>query len=191
MNLKTVFTFCLTLLIICTLSSFMPIHNEDDIYESVIRLHIIANSNSDYDQSLKLKVRDEILASHLLEGVADIIDAERLIETSASSLLECAEKATEKYGNSERVTLEWGYERYPTRYYSDTVYPAGRYRSLRIIIGDGEGENWWCVMFPPLCTESGVAKIPLGEEAKKTFTLGGDKKYTIRLKILEWFSFYD
>lgn len=191
MNAKTVFVFCLSLLLICALSTIMPIHNENAIYDSVIRLHIIANSNSEYDQSLKLKVRDEILESHILEGASTLNEAEKLIETRADRLVECAENAIKKYGNGETVSLEWGCERYPTRYYKDTVYPAGRYRSLRIVIGDGSGENWWCVMFPPLCTDSGVARIPLGEEAKMTFTIGENKKYTIRLKILEWFSFYD
>ena len=142
MNAKTVFVFCLSLLLICALSTIMPIHNENAIYDSVIRLHIIANSNSEYDQSLKLKVRDEILRSHILEGASTLNEAEKLIETRADRLVECAENAIKKYGNGETVSLEWGCERYPTRYYKDTVYPAGRYRSLRIVIGEGSGENW-------------------------------------------------
>ena len=124
MNAKTVFVFCLSLLLICALSTIMPIHNENAIYDSVIRLHIIANSNSEYDQSLKLKVRDEILKSHILEGASTLNEAEKLIETRADRLVECAENAIKKYGNGETVSLEWGCERYPTRYYKDTVYPG-------------------------------------------------------------------
>lgn len=191
MNKKTIITFCLILFVISMLLPYMPIHNEKDIYDSVIRLHIIANSDSEYDQALKLKVRDEILKTHFLEETNDINDASLMIEANADELLECARAVLLENGCQSAVSLEWGYERYPTRLYEDTVYPAGKYRSLRIIIGEGEGQNWWCVLFPPLCTKSGVAQIPLDDESKKTFTLGGDKKYTIRLKILEWFSFYD
>ena len=191
MNEKTVFTFCLSFILIALLSSFMPIHNEREIYDSVIRLHIIANSDSEYDQEIKLKVRDRVLKSQLLVGAEDMESAEQLIETNAAALVECAREVLLENGVDQQVSLEWGYERYPTRFYEDSVYPAGKYRSLRIVIGEGEGQNWWCVLFPPLCTESGVAQIPLDDEAKKTFTLDGGTKYTIRLKILEWFSFYD
>ena len=185
MNSKTIFTFCVIFISICILSAFLPIHNEDEIYDSVIRLHILANSDSEYDQSLKLKVRDKILESGIFDGAENMADAEKLIEGSEEKLLSIANEAIKEYGNGESVTLEWGYERYPTRLYETTVYPAGKYRSLRL------GKNWWCVLFPPLCTESGVAEIPLDKEAKKTFTVGTERKYTIRLKILEWFSFYD
>lgn len=191
MNTKTIFTFCITLILVCVLSSFLPIHNEDEIYNSVIRLHIIAASDSEYDQSLKLKVRDKILESDVFGNAKNMAEAEKMIVGSEEELLEIARKTIEEYGNGETVELKWGYERYPTRLYENTVYPAGKYRSLRIIIGEGEGQNWWCVLFPPLCTESGMAEIPLDKEAKRTFTLGGEKRYTIRLKILEWFSFYD
>lgn len=191
MKAKETFIFCVSFIAICILSSFLPIHNEDEIYDKVIRLHIIAASDSEYDQDLKLRVRDEILKSDVFGTAENMSDAEQIIEGSEAQLLEIAKGAVEKYGNGETVEVKWGYERYPTRLYENTVYPAGKYRSLRIIIGEGEGQNWWCVLFPPLCTESGVAELPLDKEAKNTFTLGGKKKYTIRLKILEWFSFYD
>ena len=117
-----------------------------------LRLHVIANSDSDYDQNLKLMIRDrvlEILHSEL-QTAADKEAAMAFVEGDLSKIEEACREALAPYADYG-VYAELGKCSFPTRVYGDTVYPAGEYDALRIILGAGEGKNWWCVLFPPLC----------------------------------------
>jgi len=188
--MKRLLIFVLSFLLILALSAFLPVHGEEKIYDSVIRLHVIANSDSDYDQSVKLAVRDGIIALDLFSADTETLeDAAALIEGNEELLCECADGVLESLGAEYISRIEWGTERYPTRIYDGITYPAGTYRSLRIILGQGEGRNWWCVLFPPLCTSKAVAddSLDINADAKKTFS-SSETKYVIRLKILEWLS---
>ena len=190
--MKRLLVFCISFLLILAVCAVLPVHGEQDIYDSVIRLHVIANSDSEYDQRVKLLVRDSILE---LDAFAD---ADTLEQAAASAMqneqafLESASDTLAECGAEYGCRVEWGTEYYPTRVYEGVTYPAGTYRSLRIVLGEGQGKNWWCVLSPPLCTSKATAEdsLTLGEDAKDTF-LSEEPKYTIRLKILEWFSFYD
>ena len=190
--MKRLLVFCISFLLILAVCAVLPVHGEQDIYDSVIRLHVIANSDSEYDQRVKLLVRGSILE---LDAFAD---ADTLEQAAASAMqneqafLESASNTLAECGAEYGCRVEWGTEYYPTRVYEGVTYPAGTYRSLRIVLGEGQGKNWWCVLFPPLCTSKATAEdsLTLGEDAKDTF-LSEEPKYTIRLKILEWFSFYD
>lgn len=125
-------------------------NNKTDIY----RLHIIANSNSNEDQKVKLKVRDAILKYEKIlfkDGVATKESAKALLMENASNLQRIAEQTLIENGFSYSVKLSTGIYEFPDRTYGEDFYPAGEYDALRIVLGDGKGENWWCVMFPQLC----------------------------------------
>ena len=120
-----------------------------EISSSLIRLHVIAVSDDEEEQAIKLRVRDEVLAciSPELERAEDISDAEVIVRANIGKIQRAAESAAQ--GRKVRVTLSEEY--YPTRDYDSFSLPAGKYTSLRVILGEGKGHNWWCVVFPPLC----------------------------------------
>ncbi len=128
-----------------------PLTAEDPY--SALRLHIIANSDSAEDQAAKLCVRDAVLqcVRERFEGAENSAEAEEILLAMGDELLECAKKALASCGTEHDVQLIDGEFSFPDRLYEGLLYPAGSYRALRIIIGAGEGHNWWCVMFPPLC----------------------------------------
>ena len=123
---------------------------QSSISSQLIRLHVIAASDETQEQEIKLRVRDAVLEylAPRLDGAADAEAARELIAANTDGIAKAAESAAE--GRTVRVTL--GRERYPTRRYDGFALPAGEYESLRVILGEGEGHNWWCVAFPPLCT---------------------------------------
>jgi stage II sporulation protein R len=121
--------------------------------EKLIRLHVVANSDTEADQALKLKVRDKILddITVLLKGVTDRDTAVKLINAHMDAIINDAETVVASEGYAYDVTAEIAVEEFPTREYDTFSLPAGKYTSLRAVIGSGEGHNWWCVVFPPLC----------------------------------------
>ncbi|MBO4562778.1 MAG: stage II sporulation protein R [Clostridia bacterium] len=124
-------------------------------YEAVrddLRLHIIANSDSEEDQAAKLRVRDAVLACVRERFSAATRDEARtLLFEMGGELQSAAEEALLECGMDYGAQLAAGEFDFPDREYGERVYPAGRYEALRIVLGEGEGQNWWCVMFPPLC----------------------------------------
>ena len=175
----------------------LPVHGETELYENVLRLHVIANSDSDEDQQLKLKVRDAILSEcgHLFSDCKSKNEAQNTVEKNLSLIESTAKKTLLSYGCDHGVSVSLGEETYPTRSYGSICFPAGDYLSLRIIIGEGTGQNWWCVLFPPMCmsaasyTDTNVS-VPVGLTAEqyKLITKTNEPKYNIRFKILEAFS---
>jgi stage II sporulation protein R len=116
------------------------------------RLHILANSNSTQDQQVKLKVRDAVLeAAKGISECENADEAEEYIENNLQIILETANETLAKNGFNYTATAEIGNFSFPEKSYKDVTYPAGDYEALRIILGEGNGDNWWCVMFPPLC----------------------------------------
>ena len=190
------------LLILCvfalcaTVCNILPIHGEEKIYESVVRLHVLANSDSDADQALKLKVRDGIL-SYVSPRVIDCKSREEAIEVLSSELDEIERVASEiialeGYSHSVEVTLTL--EDYPTRNYEAMSFPSGEYVSLRVLIGEAQGQNWWCVLFPPLCLSAATEKsvnedafiaVGLTSDQYKIITESDDARYYLRFKLLE------
>ncbi len=116
---------------------------------SLVRLHVLAVSDAPEEQELKLRVRDAVLSllAPKLAGVQSADEAGEVLTDSLPLIQAAAQEAAE--GRPVRVSL--GEERYPTRDYADFSLPAGRYRSLRVVLGEGQGHNWWCVVFPPVC----------------------------------------
>jgi len=152
--------------------------------EKLVRLHVVANSDSPSDQAIKLRVRDAVLAAaEPVLGSAD--DPEQALAAELPAL-ECA------LGREESVSVTLQNERFPTRNYETFSLPAGVYRTLRVTIGAGEGHNWWCVVFPTLCTaasldefESAAASGGFTDGELRLIT-GADEGYVLKFKTLEW-----
>lgn len=192
MNVKIIASLSAAILIAFTVISILPVNGEEKIYTDLIRLHVIANSDSDSDQKLKLKVRDAILESAETLGLnGSKTNAQMLITDGKSILLEAANKVIESEGYNYPVHIEFGEERYPERNYEDFTLPEGEYTSLRVIIGDGAGHNWWCVLYPPLCTavagerEETFISAGFTDSQYRAITESGKNKYKVKFKILE------
>ena len=182
----------LTLSVLCV--TVLPVHGEEEIYDSVIRLHVLANSDGEEDQALKLKVRDAVLAraDALLADVTSMEQAEQILAASLGDLAESAAACLGANGSEYPVRVTLGKEQYPTRYYEKLAFPAGEYLSLRVLIGAGAGKNWWCVLFPPLCLSAASAKgdtaklaAGLTEDQYRMITESDSPKYKLRFKVLE------
>ena len=197
--MKKILAVGVALVVIFVFLGFLPIHGEAQIYDSVIRLHVLANSDSKEDQDLKLKVRDELLltVSELCSSISctDIENAYTLVKENIPMITLKAEQCIAKEGYSYPVEVILGKENYPTKNYEDFAFPAGRYLSLQVRIGEAEGQNWWCVLFPPLClsaaSENGTAaedalvNIGFSGEQYKIITESDNVTYNVRFKILE------
>ena len=120
---------------------------------NLIRLHIVANSNSRQDQHLKLEVRDAVLAKieTLFRGVASKEEAREVLDNNLARIKDVAEREVRRRGRDYPVKVMLGSFSFPARTYGALTVPAGEYEALRIVIGDGAGDNWWCILFPPLC----------------------------------------
>lgn len=181
----------LALLVATLCIAAFPTDAEARIYEDTLRLHILANSDTAEDQQLKLQIRDKILNKYgeALSGQSSKSEA----AVAAAALLPKIEDDVEEWIRAEghcysvRATLteEW----YDTREYENFTLPAGIYSSLRIILGSGEGQNWWCVMYPPLCMDIATEKAPADDGfidySKEEVRLISSGKYTVKFKILE------
>ena len=153
--------------------------------EKLVRLHVVANSDSPSDQAIKLRVRDAVLAAaEPVLGSADDPDQALAAELPA---LECAAaEMLRALGREESVSVTLQNERFPTRDYETFSLPAGVYRTLRVTIGAGEGHNWWCVVFPPLCvsaTEQNRALDAMSEPERALITEANG--YELRFRIVE------
>ncbi len=165
-----------------------------ELSENLIRLHVVANSDSAEDQSLKLAVRDEVLLklNALLAGCRDKSAAEKIIRENRELLTAAASDKIAERGKSYPVSASLERESFPTVRYGGFSLPAGSYTSLRITIGKGAGQNWWCVVFPPLCLtaaeeKSEFKKFGLSEETIKIITEDSDG-YVVKFKLLELLS---
>lgn len=143
--------------------------------EKLIRFHVIANSDSDEDQELKLKVRDAIIQylQPKLINSSSVDESEKIIKSEYEQLEKISKNIINENGYSYDVKIGIEYANFPTKQYSNIVLPAGEYKALRIVIGEGQGKNWWCVMFPPLCfvdEESGVIDKETDKRLKEVLT---------------------
>lgn len=127
---------------------------QEELGRKVIRLHVIANSDSPEDQALKLRVRDRVLAraQEILEQSADMEQAEQALTAALPELTREARETLAAEGCAQPVQARLEPAEFPTKDYDGFSLPAGKYLALRVIIGQGAGQNWWCVVFPPLCT---------------------------------------
>lgn len=170
-----------------------------DLSKSVFRLHVIANSDSDEDQSLKLQVRDKLLdyMNSITANITSKDDAIKIAQDHQKDFQIIAEQTILDKGYSYPVTVEIGNYEFPTKQYGDITLPSGYYDALRVKIGDACGHNWWCVMFPPLCfvdVTSGIVPENSKEQLKENMSsedysvISNDNSLTeFKFKIVELF----
>ena len=129
---------------------------QQQLSDKVLRLHVLANSDSEADQALKRKVRDSVLetASAILADCPDRETAEQRLSAALPEIEDAARARIAAEGGKQTVTAELRPTVFPTREYEDFTLPAGEYLALRVVLGEGEGHNWSCVVFPPLCAET-------------------------------------
>ena len=184
--------FSALMLPVVMLFVLFPLHDASAVYDGVIRLHVLAHSDDEDEQKLKLSVRDAILSAFgetINEGKSKEAAEEKL--TSLLPEIEAvAEETVGAAGYSHDVTVTLCREYYPTREYEGMRLPAGEYLSLRVLIGEGAGQNWWCMVYPPLCTSSAEAGEALSEAGftpsqVRLLTEDEDKEYVMRFKIVE------
>ena len=168
------------------------LHRQDDLQEKMIRLHVIANSDSDADQTLKLHVRDAVLcrAEDILRRSADMTEARDRLRDSLPAIGDAAAQELASQGSSYSVSVSLEDTEFPCKVYDGFALPAGEYLALRVVIGAGEGRNWWCVVYPPLCTAAacdleGVA-LDGGMTADDLSLMTGENAgYVLRFRSLE------
>lgn len=189
----------LTLFIFVSALSYVNAVSED-IADSVFRLHVIANSDSEEDQSLKLKVRDELL-SYMNTLAKDCTSKEEIVALAREHQEEfkaIAEKVIGDNGFSYPVTIQIGESDFPTKTYGDISLPSGTYDALRVQIGEAKGKNWWCVMFPPLCfVDVSTGIVPddskkemqesLNDEEYDLISKTDDSEIHFKFKLIEFF----
>lgn len=168
------------------------IADRQQLREGLIRLHVVANSDSEEDQRIKLQVRDAVTASlqKSLAEAADVEQARAYLQENLPKIQEVANAALAKAGFDGEAVVTLCREAFATRYYDTFTLPAGVYEALRITIGQGEGHNWWCVVFPSLCipaTTSGFADVAAGAGFPETLSgaLAGTEGYEIRFFALD------
>ena len=164
------------------------------VREDVVRLHILANSDSEKDQNIKLKVRDALLEKNTLilsDGVNQD-NAVEYYELSKDELLETASDVLRENGFDYDVKVFLEKEYFETREYGELIFPAGEYTALKVVLGEGKGRNWWCVMFPPLCVPA-ADDIEVKNNTEDYLTesgneiVNGGKKYIMKFKLLEMY----
>lgn len=196
--MKKILMISCAVLIAASFSSFLPSRSDFGIYDNVIRLHVIANSDSDEDQAQKLRVRDRILTlvGEKLEGAETKDEAESKMAEILPEIETAAAELISDEGSDYNVAVTLTEEKYPRKSYGTVTLPSGTYTSLRVIIGEGAGHNWWCVLFPRMCTKPALSET----EQQKDFTDAGftpsqyriitdseNTRYVVKFRIIEFF----
>lgn len=137
--------------------------------QSLVRIHIRADSNEERDQTVKLKVRDELIAylSPKLEGVEEFDEAYEIISNSVEALELRADRVLQENGFSYTAEVELKKEYFPTRMYGNVVVESGVYDALIVRLGSGKGDNWWCVVYPPMCYLDGSGQVKFKSKIKE------------------------
>ncbi|WP_409969342.1 stage II sporulation protein R [Bengtsoniella intestinalis] len=173
------------------LSGGLSLQSQAALAQDVVRLHVLANSDTEDDQALKLLVRDAVLAqaTEVLRGVTTQEQATQTLGNNAQAIEETAQTVVDAQGYDYGVTVSLQFEDFPTKDYEDFSLPAGEYLSLQVIIGEGKGQNWWCVAFPPLCTTAttdiAVTAMAVGLDEGEVALITKQEGYELRFKTME------
>ena len=175
---------CILSLILVIVMGFVLFYTYEDEptnqYSGIIRLHVIANSDSADDQNLKLKVRDQIIKEvGSLEKSQDIEQSRSYLENHLKDMEKTAAKVIEENGKEYGAEADLGVRWIPAKTYGDMYFPAGNYEALNLTLGEGKGQNWWCVLFPPLCL------IEEDQEAMDELGYTEDQQIEIKSKLME------
>ena len=181
--------------LILSVFAFIDILNDKQVLKnSVIRLHVVANSDSPEDQEIKLKVKDAVVAylQPRMQTIASRNDAIAYIQEQLAALQTLANQVLDNLGVTDRTTVKFQQEAFPVRHYDTFYLPSGIYDALRIEIGEAKGKNWWCVVFPSLCLPATTkdfqdTAVSSGFSPSLSNTLSGNKAYKFRFFLLDWF----
>ena len=183
-SLKLWETALLIALSLTTLAALWAQGRQNSLSEKLVRFHVIAVSDDEYEQQLKLRVRDAVLEyiSPKLEEAESSTQAREILAAELDNIREAAQTVSEGRG----VTVTLTRENYPTKSYEGFTLPAGEYESLRVILGEGQGHNWWCIVFPPVCLSAAQADIVEQQLGEEDFRLISEEEgYELRFKALE------
>ena len=166
---------------------------QQELADQVIRLHVIANSDSTRDQAMKLAVRDRVLAKaeNLYSGDATRSEALEILAQHLPELAREGQAVVKEWGGQEKVTAQIQRCWFPTKEYEEFALPAGEYTALRIVIGEGQGQNWWCVAFPPLCLGAASQSVEQAAQAgsftseQAALITGEHEGYVLKFKSME------
>ena len=178
-------------LVLCCMLNITVFSNQcDSIREKMLRMHVIANSDSEEDQNLKLKVRDAVLlkGKEIFDGSVTANEAEEKIKPHIDELEKTALSIIKNAGYNYDVNITVQKDYFKTRTYDNSVtLPAGYYTAVKVIIGEGKGQNWWCVMFPPMCLPAANAECKIDDvlNSEESNIVSNGKKYKIKFKIVE------
>ena len=192
---RAILIFSILLLLITALGALVPIHGEGEIYDNILRLHVLANSDSEEDQALKLKVRDAVL--EVMRKITetnecgDFETAIELVNGNLAQIKQAAENVIRSHGYDYSAEVEVCRECFPTREYDGVRLPAGEYSAVRVLIGKASGKNWWCVLYPTLCLDSSKPQKELVEAGFtnaqiRLLTDSESPRYVLRFRFLEW-----
>lgn len=156
-----------------------------DIVNEIIRFHVIANSDTKYDQDLKLKVRDSVIeyVSEQVKDYEDLSKSREFLVNNKSKIEEIAKKVIVDNGYDYDVDSKLSNENFPDKVYGDLIFPQGEYEAYRILIGEAKGQNWWCVMFPPLCFVDGTKEAIDTSELEERFSSDKNKQESYKNSI--------
>ncbi len=163
-------------LIICIgISVGIYLNKKDSLNKKVIRFHVLANSDSNLDQGVKLKVKDNVIKyiHPLLKESSSLDESRKILNENKDEIINIANKTLKENGQDYVATAEMAKQQFPVKSYGNIVFPSGEYEAFRILLGKAEGKNWWCVMFPPLCfvdVKNALADVEMEEELKKTLS---------------------
>ena len=181
-------------LVLTLTTAVLPTDKDAAIYNETLRLHILANSECEVDQAIKYEIRDRILERYgeALGDAESFEDAEerigKLIPKIENDVDTWLGEAGYDYTSEVTLGVEW----YDTREYESFSLPKGYYTSVKVMLGEAEGKNWWCVMYPPLCLDVATEDAPSDDAvsgySKEEYLLISDKRYNVKFKMLEVFS---
>lgn len=186
-KIKISITIGIVVAILFSICSFAK--TSEEIRSDVLRLHVIANSDTSVDQNLKLRLRDYILqeGKDIFNGSVNVENAVEKIEPVLPELEKSAKAFVNQAGFDYDVKISLSNEYFTTRTYETVTLPAGKYLALRVVIGSGEGHNWWCVMFPPMCVPAADKKDEIENvfSEKEIKLVESKPKYEPRFKVVE------
>lgn len=195
---KIIASFCIAAFVVCVASFAVPFENESvcNVYKNTVRLRVVANSDSVQDTELKYLVRNDIIgvATEIFKGCTSIEEAKSRVYENMDKLEQTAKESVLNHGYSIPVYITFGTEKAPVKRYSEFTFPAGEYMTLRVNLGEAKGENWWCVMYPPLCVSASTNDVYADTEvflnhgfSKRQVDelLGGENDVKIRFKLLD------
>lgn len=188
--MKTIASAFLSLILILFLILALPISGEEEVYDSIVRLHVLPKSDSAVDQNLKILVRDALLAEYgeALGELQSKEEAEEYLEASRPEIEAFVNNFLKEKGEDACAVVSLKEEFFETRTYGEVTLPSGHYTSLTVTIGEGEGQNWWCVLYPALCTEAAMGEcVSVAEEqlSESEYRLVTDSGYLLKFRTLE------